>query len=115
MPGLTVEPLAIVSAPTVPAPASVAPLLTDTAELASDPLTSSVPALTVVPPLWGLVPDKVTVPVPCLVRVPVPLSTPAYVPFPLWLNTTAELFVMFPCKLVVVPSSVPALTSVPNA
>ena len=76
LPGLTVEPLAIVSAPTVPAPASVPPLDTETAELPMEPLTSSVPALTVVPPLWVLVPDSVTVPVPCFVSVPVPLSTP---------------------------------------
>ena len=50
LPGLTVEPLAIVSAPTVPAPASVPPLDTETAELPMEPLTSSVPAETTVLP-----------------------------------------------------------------
>ena len=83
LPGLTVEPLCIVSAPTVPAPASVAPLATVTAELPIEPLTSSVPALTVVAPLWVLAPVKVNVPAPSFVNVPVPLSTPAYVPLAL--------------------------------
>jgi hypothetical protein len=47
-------PVLIVVAPTVPVPASMAPLLTVTAELAIEPLTTSVPALTVVAPLSGL-------------------------------------------------------------
>jgi hypothetical protein len=41
---------AAVGAPTVPVPASMAPLLTVTAELAIEPLTTIVPALAVVAP-----------------------------------------------------------------
>ena len=70
LPGLTV-PASDAIDPTVPAPASVAPPLTEMAE-ASDPLTSSVPALTVVSPLMELEPDSVSVPAPFLASVPVP-------------------------------------------
>ena len=51
LPGAKVPPLLIVVAPTVPVPPSVAPLLTVTAELAIEPFTDSVPALTVVAPV----------------------------------------------------------------
>jgi hypothetical protein len=51
LPGANVPPLAIVVAPTVPMPASVAPFATVTAELAIEPFTTSVPALTEVGPL----------------------------------------------------------------
>ena len=37
---------------------------------------TSVPALTLVTPLYELLPERVNVPVPCLVRPPVPLITP---------------------------------------
>ena len=57
LPGATVAPLCKVVAPTVPLPASVAPLATATAEWASEPLTASVPAATVVGP------DSVPMPV----------------------------------------------------
>ena len=50
-PGAKVPPLKIVVAPTVPVPVSRPPLLTVMAELAIEPVTSSVPALTVVGPL----------------------------------------------------------------
>ncbi len=50
LPGAKVPPLKIVVAPTVPMPASVAPLFTVTAELAIAPFTMSVPALTAVAP-----------------------------------------------------------------
>jgi len=50
LPGLTV-PAREAIAPADHAPASVVPLETVTAELPSDPLTSSVPALIVVAPL----------------------------------------------------------------
>ena len=39
-----------------------------------------VPALTVVPPAYELAPDRVKVPAPSLVTVPLPLMLPAYVP-----------------------------------
>jgi hypothetical protein len=50
-PGAKMPPLQIVVAPTVPAPVSMAPELTVTAELAIEPFTTSVPALTVVGPV----------------------------------------------------------------
>jgi hypothetical protein len=49
-PGAKMPPVRIVVAPTVPMPTSTAPALTVTAELAIDPFTTSVPALTVVGP-----------------------------------------------------------------
>ena len=50
-PGAKMLPLLIVVAPTVPVPVSSAPLATVTAELAIEPLTTSVPAVIVVAPL----------------------------------------------------------------
>ena len=50
-PGANVPPLVIVVAPTVPVPASMRAAFTVTAELAIEPFTISVPALTVVGPL----------------------------------------------------------------
>jgi len=50
-PGAKPAPLEIVVAPTMPAPVSSAPGATVTVELAIEPLTMSVPALTVVGPL----------------------------------------------------------------
>jgi len=50
VPGAKMPPLLIVVAPTVPVPASVAPEFTITAELAMEPFTKSVPALTAVAP-----------------------------------------------------------------
>ena len=50
-PGANVPPLLTVIAPTLPLPASSAPLLTAAAELAIEPSTTSAPALTVVAPV----------------------------------------------------------------
>ncbi len=50
LPGANVAPLLIVSPPTAPVPESVAPEFTVTAELAIEPFTISVPALTAVVP-----------------------------------------------------------------
>ncbi|MBA2589626.1 MAG: hypothetical protein H0U98_13505 [Alphaproteobacteria bacterium] len=50
LPGLKVPPLAIVVLPTVPLPERIAPLCTVTALAAMEPVTFSVPALTVVGP-----------------------------------------------------------------
>ena len=50
LPGASVPPARITTAPVVPWPPSVAPLCTSTAEPAIDPSTISVPALTLVPP-----------------------------------------------------------------
>src|SRR5262249_28400214 len=79
VPGAKMPPLLIVVAPTVPMPASVAPAFTVTAELAIDPFTTSVPALTAVAPEYVSVPVSVSVPVPILVSPPVPEIVPASV------------------------------------
>ena len=92
LPGSTV-PLTV-RFPTGPSPISVAPEATVTAEFASEPLTSSVPALTVVLPLIPLTPDSVNVPAPFFVSVPVPLITPAYVTLSDRFQTKAALFTM---------------------
>jgi hypothetical protein len=76
LPGANVPPLLIVVAPTVPVPASMAPLFTVTGELAIEPFTISVPALTAVAPEYVLMPDSVSVPVPIFVRPPVPDMAP---------------------------------------
>ena len=72
----TLKPFKSITAPdcavTVPVP--MAPLVLPT-ELTP---TFRVPALSVMPPVWVLAPDKVNVPLPCLViEPPVPLTTPA--------------------------------------
>ena len=74
-PGAIVPPAATVVAPTVPMPASVPPLLTVVREdVAIEPLTTSVPALTVVAPVKLLTPDSVSMPVPTLTKPPPPLT-----------------------------------------
>jgi hypothetical protein len=42
----------------------------------SEPFKASVPALTVVVPVWVLFPEIVSVPEPAFVRLPLPLITP---------------------------------------
>ena len=74
LPGSTAPPM--VKLPSGPSPISVAPDATVTAEFASDPLTSRVPALTVVLPLYVFAPNSVRTPAPFFSRVPVPLITP---------------------------------------
>ncbi|MNT06921.1 hypothetical protein D3C72_1416070 [compost metagenome] len=108
------------SATTEPEPPRFAPALTVTPPPVSVPSTSSVPLLTVVPPPTLLLPVSVSDASPSLVRVPVlvpvVLMFPAYVPFvPFWLNTMAlpSTTVMLPCRLVALPASVPAFTTVP--
>ena len=67
----------------LPMPPSVAPLWTVMAEALLVPLIRRRPAETVVAPLWVHGPDRVSVPVPTLVKAvgPVPLlSSPAYSP-----------------------------------
>ena len=63
--------------PTGPSPINFAPDSTVTFEFNSEPLTSSVPALTVVSPLIVLLPDSVNVPAPFFASVPVPEIWPA--------------------------------------
>ena len=76
-PGATVAPAPAEIAPTWPRPPSTAPGSRLTAEPLSDPSTTSAPAATVVPPEKALLsPESVSVPVPCLVAVPVPVMTP---------------------------------------
>ena len=70
VPGAKMPPeLTVTVPPMVPVPLSVPPLLT-TAPPAIDPVTLTVPWLTVVRPLYSLVPASVSVPVPTLVSRP---------------------------------------------
>jgi hypothetical protein len=75
LPGANMPPLMIVVAPTVPVPASSAPAFTVTAELAIEPFTTSVPALTVVGPLYVLAAVRLVVPVPFYWNAPLPEMT----------------------------------------
>ena len=77
LPGSTVA--AMVSAPTGPSPISVPSARAANAELGTDPLTTSVPLLTVVAPLYGLAPDRVMMLVPRLSNPPVPWMAPLHV------------------------------------
>ena len=64
-PGLMMPPPFTTTAPTVPLPSKVPPELTVIALVATLPLTWSVPALIVVPPVYVFEPDEtVVVPVP---------------------------------------------------
>ncbi len=65
-----------------PAPPSVAPEATDTGA-AIEPLTSRPPDDTLTPPLEVLVPDRVSVPLPVLVRESAPENAPEKVVSPL--------------------------------
>ncbi len=76
LPGAKVPPL-IKTSPMVPVPPSVPPLFTVVMELLIEPLTDRVPELTVVAPVYVLMPIKLKRPVPCLVKLPVPLIAPA--------------------------------------
>ena len=59
-------------------------------------LTTSVPLLTVVRPVKVFAPVKVRVARPDFLNSPVPLITPAKVPFTVWLNCTTPLLAMLP-------------------
>src|SRR5262249_53391077 len=72
LPGAKVPPLMIVVAPTVPVPASVPPLLTVMVELAIEPFTISMPALTVQGIAAELVPVSVQVLAPVFWNAPKP-------------------------------------------
>jgi hypothetical protein len=81
-PGANVPPLLTVTAPTTPLPASVAPLLIATAELAIEPFTMSVPAVIVVGPLYVFAAVSTKEPAPIFSSGRGPLSseiTPACV------------------------------------
>ncbi len=74
----SLPPASTVSAPLVlPEPDSVAPLLTVTGPAARLPLSTSVPALTSVLPVIPLTPFSVSVPLPTLVRLPLPRNWPS--------------------------------------
>ena len=78
VPGAKVAPALTWVAPTVPGPDRAAPLLTVTADDASKPLTSRVPALTVVVPVYALPsPDSDITPVPVFTKPPLPIREPA--------------------------------------
>ena len=66
----------VTAPPNEPLPARVAPLLTATVPLASEPVTFKVPPLTVAAPLRALVPLRLSTPLPFLSRLPAPLSAP---------------------------------------
>jgi len=66
-PGANVPPELSACLPTVPTPMSMPPLFTLVRlELAIEPSTSNVPPLTAVAPVYGLMPDSVSVPVQSL-------------------------------------------------
>ena len=71
------------------------------------------PTEIVVPPVFVLLPVRVNVPVPCLIRLPAPLSTPLYavvLPFPPALSVIGQLpstRLMLP-----LPASAPTLNCV---
>lgn len=69
-PGFKVPPPAMVVVPTLPVPLKLAPLATLMLEPEIEPVTFSVPALTVVVPENRLVPASVRVPPPCLMSAP---------------------------------------------
>src|SRR5437588_378799 len=114
LPGAKVPPLAIVAAPTVPVPASMAPELTVTAELAIEPFTISVPALIVVAPEYELLPNSVSAPPPTLERPPGPPIVPDSVVLlplvsnvpPPELSVTARLVEKLPLNCNVPPPNV---------
>ncbi len=60
-----------------------------------------------------LLPSSVSVPLPIWVSEPLPEITLANVPLLFWSNTSEALSMMLPCRLCVLPCSVPPLTSVP--
>ena len=76
-------------------------------------VTASVPAFTVVPPAWLFAAASTTVPAPFFSTAPLPEIAPENVPVAAWSKRTIELFVIEPCRLVVVPTSLPADTVVP--
>jgi len=105
-PGANVPPLLIVSvfveevAKILPVPPKVAPEATVTPVVAFNaPVTDKMPAETVVVPLCVLVPDKVKVPVPLLVKLLAPPIAPD--------NVTAALL-----EIVVAPLNVTLLVNV---
>src|ERR1700722_4156872 len=72
LPGAKVPPLATVTLPTVPVPATAPPLSTATVELVMAPLTLRVPALTVHGSAAVLVPVSVQVLEPVFSKMPKP-------------------------------------------
>ena len=75
----------------MPVPVTVAPLPTVTGELASEPVTASVPPATVVGPDSVFVPLSNCAPVPASVSGPVPDSVPAKVLVPAVLTVSGVL------------------------
>ena len=92
-PGAKMPSLATSMDPTVPVPASVPPLLTVVrTESAIEPFTMSVPASTVVAPVYVLMPDRVSVPLPVLTsEPPVPPFTP-----PSWITPATSVERLLP-------------------
>src|SRR4051812_21176695 len=98
LPLLTIleESLVTVVEPTVPVPSSVPPL-TEIGLLLSEPVTASLPPLIVVGPVYVLIPERVSDPVPAFVSaslfsfVPVPPRTPTKVSLVVLLTVSVEL------------------------
>src|SRR3954468_16218284 len=85
VPGAKIAPLArFTTPPTVPLPLKLAPLRTLVVPVDRLPLTSKVPAPTVVPPVCALAPESTRVPAPVFVRLPVVAAEP-----PLIVNVVA--------------------------
>ena len=81
LPAEMVPPLCNAILPKDPVPEIAAPDATVTVPLPySDPVTSSIPSLTSVNPLYVFTPVRATVPNPLFVSEPIPLITPMWVP-----------------------------------
>src|SRR5258708_4879622 len=75
LPGLTGEP-ATARGPPTPLPPRMVPPVTATGLPPCEPFSSTVPAVTVVAPVYELLPDRVRVLAPALVSAPVPPTFP---------------------------------------
>src|SRR4051794_26873316 len=76
LPGLTVEPAPTATGPPTPLPPRMVPPVTATGLPPCEPFTSTVPAVTVVAPVYELLPDRVRVLAPALDSAPVPPTLP---------------------------------------
>jgi len=120
-PGLTVPPLLATLPKIEPWPESTPPVTTVTDPPrtafgeATLPTCNAPPDTSVVPAKATLLPARVSGPAPVTVSEPLPEREPAYVPALAWLNVSAALSRMLPCRLVVLPTSVPVVIVVPPA
>src|SRR4051794_17343560 len=78
LPGVSAAPAAKASGPVAPVPDRVPPA-TPTVVLGSEPVTTTLPAVATIAPVWLSLPARIRLPVPPLVRAPVPLIGPVSV------------------------------------